>query len=152
MRRECRERFPPPPRFSDPDMHHGTCMTHVPWCMSGSLTTSFLWNRWRGKRSRIPGACAIRDFTYLARGPWHCTVTGSLMLVYSYSNLPGLVTYCLQGLVMQSFFVECKTWLFIMTSSNGNIFRVTGPLCREFTGHRWIPLTKASDTELWCFL
>ena len=38
-----------------------------------------------------------------------------------------------------------------MTSSNGNIFRVTGHLCREFTGHRWIPRTKASDTELWCF-
>ena len=30
----------------------------------------------------------------------------------------------------------------MMTSSNGNIFRVTGPLCGEFTGHRWIPLTK----------
>ena len=36
----------------------------------------------------------------------------------------------------------------MMTSSNGNIFRVTGPLWGEFTGHRWIPLTKASDTEL----
>ena len=23
---------------SDPVMHHGTCVTHVPWCMSGSLT------------------------------------------------------------------------------------------------------------------
>ena len=23
---------------------------------------------------------------------------------------------------------------------------------REFTGHRWIPCTKASDAELWCFL
>ena len=31
----------------------------------------------------------------------------------------------------------------MMTSSNGNIFHVTGPLCGEFTGHRWIPLTKA---------
>ena len=40
----------------------------------------------------------------------------------------------------------------IMTSSNGNIFRVTGPLCGEFTGHRWLPLTKASDSELWCLL
>ena len=39
-----------------------------------------------------------------------------------------------------------------MTSSNGNIFLVTGPLCGEFTGHRWIPLTKASDAERWCFL
>ena len=35
----------------------------------------------------------------------------------------------------------------MMTSSNGNIFRVTGHLCGEFTGHRWIPLTKASDAE-----
>ena len=35
-----------------------------------------------------------------------------------------------------------------MTSSNGNIFRVTGHLCGEFTGLRWIPRTKASDAEL----
>ena len=40
----------------------------------------------------------------------------------------------------------------MMTSSNGNIFRVTGHLCGEFTGHRWIPLTKASNAELWCFV
>ena len=39
----------------------------------------------------------------------------------------------------------------MMTSSNGNIFRVTGPLCGEFTGHRWIPHIKASDAELWHF-
>ena len=31
-------------------------------------------------------------------------------------------------------------------------FRVAGPLCGEFTGHRWISLTKASDAEFWCFL
>ena len=35
-----------------------------------------------------------------------------------------------------------------MTLSNGNIFRVTGHLCGEFTGPRWIPHTKASDAEL----
>ena len=27
----------------------------------------------------------------------------------------------------------------MMKSSNGNIFRVTGLLCGEFTGYRWIP-------------
>ena len=39
-----------------------------------------------------------------------------------------------------------------MTSSNGNIFRVTGPLCGEFTGHQWIhpphtqrPVTRRFD-------
>ena len=39
----------------------------------------------------------------------------------------------------------------MMTSPNGKIFRVTGPLCGEFTGHRWIPRTKASEAEFWCF-
>ena len=42
MRQECRERFPRhrlqrKPLSSDPGMHHSTCVTHVPWCMSGSL-------------------------------------------------------------------------------------------------------------------
>ena len=40
----------------------------------------------------------------------------------------------------------------MMTSSNENIFRVTGHLCGEFTGHRWIPRTMASVAELWFFL
>ena len=39
-----------------------------------------------------------------------------------------------------------------MTPSNGNIFRIKVPFCGEFAGHRWIPLIKASDAELWCFL
>ena len=42
MPREYRERFPRhlferKTLGSDPDMNHGTCVTHVPWCMSGSL-------------------------------------------------------------------------------------------------------------------
>ena len=42
MRRECRESFPHhrlqrKPLVNDPGMHHGTRVTHVPWCMSGSL-------------------------------------------------------------------------------------------------------------------
>ena len=70
MRRECwehfhRHRLQRNPLVSDPGMHHGTCVTHVPWCMSGSLT--------RGARENVPGilgACATRNFTSLARGPW----------------------------------------------------------------------------------
>ena len=71
MRRECREGFPRHwlqrnPLFSDPGMHHGTCVMYVPWCTSGSLI--------RGDEENapdIPGACATRNFTYLARGPCH---------------------------------------------------------------------------------
>ena len=39
-----------------------------------------------------------------------------------------------------------------MTSLNENMFRVTGPLWGESTDHRWIPLTKASDTGFGVFL
>ena len=70
MRLECRERFPyhrlhRKPLVSDSGIHHGTCVTHVPWCVSGSLARS------GGKNvPGIPGACANLNFTYLVRGPW----------------------------------------------------------------------------------
>ena len=44
--------FSPPQRVSDPDMHHGMCVAHVPWCMPGSLTSGFIWSRCREKCSR----------------------------------------------------------------------------------------------------
>ena len=44
--------FYPPQRVSDPDTHHGMCVTHAPWCMPESMTGGFLWSRWRGKHSR----------------------------------------------------------------------------------------------------
>ena len=76
LHRECRERFPchwlqRKPLVNDPRMHHGTCVTHVPLCMSGLLT--------RGGRENVPsirGAWAARNFTYPARDPWlsgYCT-------------------------------------------------------------------------------
>ena len=68
MRRECRERFPRhrlqrKTLVSDPDMHHGACVTHEPWCMSGSLSPGC-----EGNVPVIPGACKTRIFPYLSRG------------------------------------------------------------------------------------
>ena len=48
-----RRRFKRKALVSDPGMHHGTCVTHVPWCMSGSLTCGDGENV-----PGIPGACA----------------------------------------------------------------------------------------------
>ena len=68
IRRECRERFPRHRLqrkllVSDRGMHHGRCLTHVPWCMSGSLT------RGGGENvPSIPGACTTCYFKYLVRG------------------------------------------------------------------------------------
>ena len=47
--------------------------------------------------------------------------------------------------------VMCFRNTLMMTSSSGNIFRVTDPLCGKFIGNRWIPRAKASDAEVWCF-
>ena len=71
MHRECRERSPHhrlqnKPLVSDPGMHHGICVTHMPWCMLGWLTHGVGENI-----PGIPGACATRSFTYLVRGPWN---------------------------------------------------------------------------------
>ena len=48
--------------------------------------------------------------------------------------------------------VLCLLWSIMMMPSHGNIFRVSGPLCGEFTRHRLIPRTEADDAELWCLL
>ena len=67
MRREYQERFPRhrlqrESLVDDPDMHHGMCVTPMPWCVSGLLT--------RGENvPGIPDALATRNSTYLARGP-----------------------------------------------------------------------------------
>ena len=58
-------------------------------------------------------------------------------------------------IIFSILFEICEAYCFprhpMMTSWNGNIFRVTRHLCGEFTGPRWIPHTKASDAELWRF-
>ena len=59
-----RHRLQRKPLVSDPSLHCGMCVTHVPWWMSGSLI--------RGGGENVPdfpGACANSNFTYLTRGP-----------------------------------------------------------------------------------
>ena len=57
-----------PQRVSDPDIHHGTCVTYVPWCMPGSLTSGFLWSH---RRESIPGACPILGFAVSGKRPMY---------------------------------------------------------------------------------
>ena len=68
------------------------------------------------------------------------------------------ITY-LRGNLMMFYYWECFIWIInhgwrgqcqnthmridMMTSLNRNIFRVTGHLCGEFTGHWWRPVTRS---------
>ena len=63
--------FSPSPQVSDLGMHHGTCVTHVPWCMPGSLTNGFLWNRRRGKTFPAFPAHARPQFCISGKRPMH---------------------------------------------------------------------------------
>ena len=82
------------------------------------------------------------------------TIGHSLVIIFTQ---PFHTCNYLSSMWLRSGFRKCKhstATKFMMTSSNGNIFRFTywPLLCGEFAGHRWISLTKASDVELWCFL
>ena len=63
-----------------------------------------------------------------------------------------LLVYCIIVTLYQNLHLALNMVSNMMTSSNGNIFRVTGPLWGESAGHRWIPLRKASGVELWSSL
>ena len=66
--------YSPPPRVSDPDMHHGKCATHVPWYMLGSLTIGFLVNRWWEKRSRHSQHMHNPQFYVSGKRPMDCAI------------------------------------------------------------------------------
>ena len=66
---------------------------------------------------------------------------------------PGVKNRCL-------WLIDIGAWLCpsVSEATLGNIRNmshgptVIGPLCGEFTAYRWIPITKASDAELWWLL
>ena len=69
-------------------------------------------------------------------GPFLCQAISSNMVSHNWGKQ-----------ALSSRMVYCTLWRQQMET----FFRVTGPLCGEFTGHRWIPLTKTSDAERLCF-
>ena len=85
----------------------------------------------------------------------NCRITGDLrrLKLNAVYDVTVISKVSLTKMVCPLIIILLQCLLFnMMTSSNGNIFCVTGPLCGEFTGHRWIPLTKVSDAQRRCFL
>ena len=114
MRRECRERFPRhqlqrKPLISNPGMHRGTCLTHVPWCMSGSLTRGGQGKRSRhmcnpqfhisGKRPMVPPSHAppmtCHNVLNLGRYRHDASSIGSILFWFWH------IMACLQGLLLE---------------------------------------------------
>ena len=103
---------------------------------------------------------SINVYAYI--GGYHLTHITTIRInyydvVYVFRRITRTKSQQTMTIILRSSF---KVWLInadtlprnMMTSSNGDIFRVTGPMGGGFIGHWWIPLTKASDAELWYFL
>ena len=83
-------------------------------------------------------------------GMWlliHTVTSTTTMLVWMSNYIPLFYVY----VIIHPHHNRNAGWFIMMTSSNENIFRVTGHLCGEFTGHRWIPRTKAVTRSLEVF-
>ena len=112
MQQECRERFlrhrlQRKSLVSDLGMHHGTCVTHVSWCMPGSLTSG-IGEIVQGTHS----ACATRIFTYLARDPlhWYQIICWFAWLSVRYVTLPYMLVTHNTDLDVLITYVLCQTW------------------------------------------
>ena len=122
------------------------------------------WRRWCEKPSRsLCRHCIVHDEIEVHIYPlllklfpkpkpssgWSCSYTNQPLMRIGESQTIYRATIMLHDIIHGT---RKQSQISMMMSSKGTIFRVTGPLWGEFTGHRWIPLTKASDAELWRFL
>ena len=102
-----RRRFQRKPLISDPGMHHGTCVTHVPWCMSGSLTCGYGENV-----PGIPGACAPAILRIWQEAHGHKDVgdpdTGQKWVSFGLKREPGCGGVWLWGLDHKSCTLQRK--------------------------------------------
>ena len=107
--------FSPPPRVSDPDTHHGTCVTHVPRCMPGSQTSGFHWSQWRGKHCRrmrnpqffhIWQEAHVRTIRKWLEEHWDWTLRNTQYAVFRESSFtPHHWTACRTYLIAKRFWV-----------------------------------------------
>ena len=156
MHWECRERFPRhrlqrKPLVSDLGMHH------MPWGMSGSLTLDDGENV-----PGIPDACATRNFTYLARGPFQenwasmaandlapCATRSSTAAVFIMQNKWVIVFHERFSITCSlSVLISHKKWkqVFLRLKKNTKInstqqplmlVRLTSHVTRPFAGSQW---------------
>ena len=79
--------FSPPLWVTGLDIHHGPCVTHGPRCMPGSLTSGFLWSRWRGRRSRHSRRMCNPQFYASGKRPLSLVQLDTGAHLYFWSNI-----------------------------------------------------------------
>ena len=113
--------FSPPPWVSDPDMHHGTCVPHEPRYRSGSLTSGFLWSRWRESVSRHSRRMRNPQFY----------VSGKRSIGWTLTGVTGAVETC----SVHTLPYPCDTWYVCSTLQE---LAVSKLFCLSITRSRWL--------------
>ena len=106
--------FFPPPLVSDPDMHHDTYLTHVPWCMSESLTSGVLWNWWRGKCSRHSRRMRNPQFCVSGKRPMRNGFLWDFIIIELFFQHSGLSSGGIAGIVIGVLIVVILVLVIIM--------------------------------------
>ena len=103
------------------------------------------------KSSTAGFQCAFSNAALFARhgDTWYVGHGEGIIIDYLPFLCKEINNECVVRTRKQTVVYESKTWWRHQVEI---FFRVTGPLWGESSGHRRIPLTKASDAELWCFL
>ena len=81
----------PPPRISDPNMHHDMYVSHVPWCIPWLQTSGFLWSQWRRKRSRH--SRCMRNPTFYISGKRPICKNLQIYAIHEISNCKYMFQY-----------------------------------------------------------
>ena len=116
------------PLVSDPSMHHGTCVTHVWWCMSGSLT--------RGGRKTFPAfpshaqPAILRIWKEALSGP--VVVHYIIARVFPQGTIWCIVMFCDQypSILNTVNIIQLCCW-----DVTGKLGQWHGSLCRQVLSH-----------------
>ena len=88
MRRECRERFPPPPISKETASKRSRHASRHVRDARAVMHVGIAYLQWRGKRSRHSLRMRTRNFAYLARGPWWCSLLMHVHISICLNTLP----------------------------------------------------------------
>ena len=130
----------------------GSCRPQVgpmlaPWTLLSGLLSVHVFERDYGKVCRKKSS-----LTTALKSRKHLRFNLSIYIANQGTLSQWLTSHHMETWRLQNWRTVLTGKIIMITSSNGNIFRATGPLCGEFTGPRWLPCTQASDAELWGFL
>ena len=111
----------PPLRVSDPDIHRGTCVTHVPWCMSGSLTSGVLFKSVVGKTPRHSRGMHNLQVYVSGKRPMVLVLIPSLLETHpvrTYSSIfrPNWCFTCINRHCITYFCIDCVSIIIVQSS------------------------------------